>query len=78
MVDRDVDKDSTLLVDKFIWSDGGITVGNTVTYVDTATDLSPRTYSVKYSTNGGDTIYINSYAGTITLPSTLSILELNL
>jgi hypothetical protein len=71
-------KDSTLLVDTFIWSDGGIAVGNTVTYVDTATDLSSRTYSVKYSTNGGDTIYINSYAGTITMPSTLSILELNL
>jgi hypothetical protein len=71
-------KDSTLLVDKFIWSDGGVTIGNNVTYVDTATDLSPRTYRVKYTTSNGDTIYINSYAGTITMPSTLSILELNL
>lgn len=71
-------KDNTLLVDRFVWSDGGITVGGSVTYVDTATDLSTRTYWVKYSTNGGDTIYLNSYYGTYTMNSTLSILELNL
>ena len=71
-------KDSTLLVDKFVWADNGVTYGGSLTYIDTATDLSSRTYSVKYSTNGGDTIYINSIGGTSTTPSSLSILELNI
>lgn len=68
-------KNGTLLVDKFIWADNGITYGGTVTYIDTATDLSSRTYSVKYTTNGGDTIYVNSIQGAFTMPATLSILE---
>lgn len=68
-------KDGTLLVDKFVWSDNGITYGGSLTYIDTATDLSSRTYSVKYTTSGGDTIYINSIGGSFTIPATLSILE---
>ena len=71
-------KDNTILVDRFVWSDNNITYGGTTTYVDTATDLSTRTYSVKYTTDSGDTIYINFGYGYGVIPSSLSILEINI
>ena len=71
-------KDNTILVDRFVWSDNNITYGGTTTYVDTATDLSTRTYSVKYTTSGGDTIYINFGYAYGVIPSSLSILEINI
>ena len=71
-------KDNTILVDRFVWSDNSITYGGTTTYVDTATDLSTRTYSVKYTTSSGDTININFGGSYGVIPSSLSILELNL
>ena len=71
-------KDSTILVDRFVYSDNNIAYGGTTTYVDTATDLSTRTYSVKYTTDSGDTIYINFGGSYGVIPSSLSILELNL
>jgi len=71
-------KDSTILVDRFVYSDNNITYGGTTTYVDTATDLSTRTYSVKYTTSNGDTININFGGSYGVIPSSLSILELNL
>ena len=71
-------KDNTILVDRFVWSDNSITYGGTTTYVDTATDLSTRTYSVKYTTSGGDTIYINFGYAYGVIPSSLSILEINI
>jgi len=71
-------KDNTILVDRFVWSDNSITYGGTTTYVDTATDLSTRTYSVKYTTSNGDTININFGGSYGVIPSSLSLLELNL
>ena len=71
-------KDNTILVDRFVWSDNGFTAGGTTTYVDTATDLSTRTYSVKYTTDSGDTIYINFGYAYGVIPSSLSILEINI
>jgi hypothetical protein len=71
-------KDNTILVDRFVWSDNNITYGGTTTYVDTATDLSTRTYSVKYTTDSGDTIYINFGYAYGVIPSSLSILEINI
>ena len=71
-------KDNTILVDRFVWSDNNITYGGTTTYVDTATDLSTRTYSVKYTTDSGDTIYINFGGAYGVIPSSLSILEINI